>query len=342
MIYINQPTRGGQLFVELLETKIFCRMVTVYSTGVEGIYVFDSNKAGSIPPLPHGKLDPMNIVMTRFVQAKAGFVFRKLEMDFYEQYSQWFISNCYIENEIWKTKIQQLILHPEYSGFNLLNRRKGVVAKSMGDAVYLMECKPVDVQLGVPKYCTKELPVLFNNSEYYLLPGSHVLTKRANKVTCSILTPVIYKIDGLWFLNNGKTLRKTKAPKQLPSNSFGHTLMKFDDIKVKDFDQNGLYNSEELKKSHAMFFQAHDIRLANEDVGEGILHGDNAYSYDFAPVSSSTGFLNWARKTADQLLGPFSFVTEGLGYLMMVIFVLIVLAILKKMKSMLWNNIANE
>ena len=80
MIYINQPTRGGQLFVELLETKIFCRMVTVYSTGVEGIYVFDSNKAGSIPPLPHGKLDPMNIVMTRFVQAKAGFVFRKLEI----------------------------------------------------------------------------------------------------------------------------------------------------------------------------------------------------------------------------------------------------------------------
>ena len=83
-------------------------------------------------------------------------------------------------------------------------------------------------------------------------------------------------------------------------------MKKFDDIRVKNFDQNGLYNSEELKKSHAMFFQAHDIQLVNEDIGAGILHGDNAYSYDLAPVSSSTGFVNWAlgKKNLRPILGP--------------------------------------
>ena len=90
----------------------------------------------------------------------------------------------------------------------------------------------------------------------------------------------------------------------MPSTIFEHLLKKFDDIRVKNFNQNGLHNSEELKKSHAMFFQAHDIQLVNEDIGAGILHGDNAYSYDLTPVSSSTGFMNWARKTFDQFLGP--------------------------------------
>ena len=327
--------------VELLEMKRMCGL-NMYVTGVEGIFILDIRTQHATPPIKHGKLDPMNIVTSRFVQAKAGFVFRKLQLDFYEQYAQWFIANCYIENEIWKIKIKQLVLHPEYSGFSLLNRRKGVLAKSMGDVVYLMECKHVHVPLGVPKYCTKELPVLFNSSEYYLLPESHVLTKRANKIPCSLLTPVVYKVDGIWYLNNGKTLRMTKAPKKLPSTIFEHSLKKFDDIRVKNFDQNGLYNSEELKKSHAMFFQAHDIQLVNEDIGAGILHGDNAYSYDLAPVSSSTGFVNWARKTCDQFLGRFSFLAEGLVYMILVIIVLIVLVTLKKAKTFLLNAFSNE
>ena len=80
-----------------------------------------------------------------------------------------------------------------------------------------------------------------------------------------------------------------------------------------------MYNAEELKKSHALFFEAHDIKLVNEDVGQGILHGRNTYSYDFAPVSSPKGFLHWAKKTCEQLLGPFSFIT-GVGYIVVYLF----------------------
>ena len=57
------------------------------------------------------------------------------------------------------------------------------------------------------------------------------------------------------------------------------------------------------------------VIVSSEDVGQGILHGDNTYSYDLAPVSSPTGFLHWAKKTLKELLGPFAFVTEGLGYM---------------------------
>ena len=98
--------------------------------------------------------------------------------------------------------------------------------------------------------------------------------------------------------------------------------LQFKDFHVAGFDQNGLYNAKDLKKTQLLFYQSHDIKLVNEDVGQGILHGDNTYSYDLAPVSSPTGFLHWAQNTLKELLGPFAFVTEGLGYVLMVLLVL--------------------
>ena len=88
-----------------------------------------------------------------------------------------------------------------------------------------------------------------------------------------------------------------------------------------------------------MFYQSHDIKLVNEDVGQGILHGDNTYSYNLAPVSSPTGFLQWAQNTLKELLGPFAYVTEGLGYVLMV---LCVPATFKKIKALLLRALADD
>ena len=85
----------------------------------------------------------------------------------------------------------------------------------MGDAVYLMQCKPVQVHIAIPKFCSDELPVLCNNTYFYLVRGSRVLTKQATKISCSELTPVIYKIDGIWYKSDGKTLTQTKTPQKL-------------------------------------------------------------------------------------------------------------------------------
>ena len=72
-------------------------------------------------------------------------------------------------------QIQQMVAHPD----DMTLHEEGVIAKKLGDVVYLMQCKPVHVELGVPKYCTNELPVIYNGSEYYLLSVSNILTKRA-------------------------------------------------------------------------------------------------------------------------------------------------------------------
>ena len=38
---------------------------------------------------------------------------------------------------------------------------------------------------------------------------------------------------------------------------------------VKDFDQRGLYSSEQLSKTQSLFFQTHNVHIATEDIGQG-------------------------------------------------------------------------
>ena len=116
------------------------------------------------------------MVLTRFTQVKSGFVFRKLQVNIFQPHSSIIYSNCYDRNQLFKMQIQRMMAHPDDMTLHELIQ-EGVIAKKLGDVVYLMQCKPVE--LGVLKYCTNELPVIYNGSEYYLLSVSNILTKRA-------------------------------------------------------------------------------------------------------------------------------------------------------------------
>ena len=130
MVYINEPKLGGQIFVELLQSDTICEQTPVYTTGVDGIFVqVVSNVVPAFFPKEKEKLDPLNMAITRFIQTKTGFVFRKLQMDLYDHYTSWYVKNCYMENELWKTKMQQLMLHPDTLGINVMGNKKGIVAK---------------------------------------------------------------------------------------------------------------------------------------------------------------------------------------------------------------------
>ena len=282
------------------------------------------------------------MVISRFVKTKARFVLRKLEMDLYNHYTSWYIQSCWLERSIWRAKIQQLMLHQDSIGYNVIDERKGIVAKRRGNLVYMMQCKAVSVQLGVPQFCTNEIPVTYNGSNLYLLPDSHILTEKANKVTCSRIMPIVYNVDGIWYHNDGNQLRVVSGPQPLRIAKIHKKSVGFHQFSVKKFDENGLYTANELKKTHALFFNNRDIHLVNEDFGRGILYGTNVNSYDLAPVSSSKGFLHWAQKTFKQLLGPFSFITEGLSYILMVVLVLSLIAALKKFKTLLMNILSKD
>ena len=101
------------------------------------------------------------MVLTRFTQVKSGFVFRKLQVDIFQPHSSIIYSNCYDRNQLFKMQIQRMMAHPDDMTLHVLIQEEGVIAKKL-DVGYLMQCKPVHVELGIPKYCTNELPVVYN------------------------------------------------------------------------------------------------------------------------------------------------------------------------------------
>jgi len=203
---------------------------------------------------------------------------------------------CELEVTLKRTQIQQLTANAELGYMTPFSKRKGVIARKLGDVIYLMKCLAVEVTLGKPKYCTNEVPVIFNGTDQYMLPSSGILTKKATKVACTSLTPVLYKVGHLWYKNNGKSLIRTLPPKKLKMEDSLKSGINFEHLRVKKFDENGLYEQKTLVKTHFLFFQPHDVKLVNEDSGQGLIDGGNQYSYDLAPISSSKGVMHWAKK----------------------------------------------
>ena len=103
---------------------------------------------------------------------------------------------------------------------------------------------------------------------------------------------------------------------------------------VKDFGQRGLYSSEQLSKT-----QSH---IATEDIGQGVLYGSNLHSYDLSPVSSSNGFVNWARNTFRELFILLTFLFDGIRYTIRVVLVLIFCVMVKNLKNLLLRSLTNE
>ena len=110
---------------------------------------------------------------------------------------------------------------------------------------------------------------------------------------------------------------------------------------VKDFDQRGLYSSEQLSKTQSLFFQPHNVHIATEDIGQGVLYGSNLHSYDLSPVSSSNGFVNWARNTFRELFSPLTFLFDGIRYTILVVLVLIFCVMVKNLKNLLLRSLTN-
>ena len=131
----------------------------------------------------------------------------------------------------------------------------------------------------------------YNGSDFFMIPDSGILTGKANRVDCGLVVKPIHKADGVWYISDGKSLRPYCPSKMIPYQQKTHIT--FMNLYVKNFDQNGLYTAMELEITHKLFFQAHEIKLVNDDFGEGLYHADNTFSYDLSSVSSSNGFLNW-------------------------------------------------
>lgn len=74
----------------------------------------------------------------------------------------------------------------------------GFTALKSEEVVYLLKCKPVDVQLAYYKVYIQELPVLYNNETFFMAPKTLTLKKYVTEIDWNDILPSAYFTEGEW------------------------------------------------------------------------------------------------------------------------------------------------
>jgi len=85
-----------------------------------------------------------------------------------------------------------------------------------GATVYVTKCYPVSVTPRSPRNCTHEIPVTYNNTEYFVDPVSLVLRPTGVIIKCNSIAPPRYSISGKFYCAFPEGLRECHAPNTLP------------------------------------------------------------------------------------------------------------------------------
>lgn len=99
----------------------------------------------------------------------------------------------------------------------------GYAALRAGEIIYLLKCKPVDVEIAQHTSCFNELPIKYNNKTHFMAPKTHTLQTYGTEMDCNELLPLAFFLDGEWF-DIAPTQREIKIPQTLkPSTTWTWT-----------------------------------------------------------------------------------------------------------------------
>ncbi|CAI6372757.1 unnamed protein product [Macrosiphum euphorbiae] len=151
----------------------------------------------------------------------------------------------------------------------------GYTALKSGEIVYLIKCKPVEVELDRShKACFQELPIIHNKQKLFMAPKTHTLQKYGTEIDCTFILPAGYFMEDEWIsmspqyneLGSGKTpqLLKPQTTWTWAYKSPQHLM------------NAGLYSSDMINalQKHLLFPQevfAAQSNLARETMGYNTL-----------------------------------------------------------------------
>lgn len=123
----------------------------------------------------------------------------------------------------------------------LFNNQPGYIGRVLGEAVYIMKCRPTVVKVRRTEKCYHELPIEFNNGSAFMSPLTHVIQFAAEEVDCNPVTPPLYQLEGRWI---GMSPTPVVASEPMELRADKETLLNLEPI--RPVGSSGLYTQEEL------------------------------------------------------------------------------------------------
>lgn len=205
-------------------------------------------------PLSHYSMDLVAYLNTKFV-----YVENFLKSTITSMYLDLVAKQCNLERKILLQKLS-LASYSLSEFAYIMGEGPGYTALKSGEIVYLLKCKPVDVEIAKSTVCFQELPVLLNNLTYFMAPKTHTLQKYGTEIDCSDILPSAYFMEGEWF-SMVPNYREIKPPQLLkPETSWTWSYKSPEHLM-----NTGLYTKDMMNalQRHLLFPQEVDAAQSN-------------------------------------------------------------------------------
>ncbi|XP_022172846.1 uncharacterized protein LOC111035512 [Myzus persicae] len=177
----------------------------------------------------------LSYVNTKFVYIK-----NSLENTITSLYNELIRTQCEIERT-------QLLFKLSLATYSLdefayaMGQGPGNIAIKSGEIIYLIKCKPVDVQYAEQTACYNEFPVTLNNKTYFMAPKTYILQKYGTQIDCNEYLPVAFRFHSDWY-TIAPTLREIVKPQTLKP----FTSWTWNHINLEYLRKEGIYSRDTM------------------------------------------------------------------------------------------------
>ena len=183
--HVIHSTEHPQLFIELESEAGFNRKVEVAK---------------------HTDLNLLNYVNSKFV-----YLDHKLQKQLTNLYDILQRKRCHLEQETVKNRLSMARTNPDEFAYAMNNQQAGTTALVKGEVVYIIKSIAKSVaRRNTSGICYDEIPVTYNNEDYFLTPKNRLLMKAGTEIECSSVVPSGYKLAGHWISFSPKATRIVK------------------------------------------------------------------------------------------------------------------------------------
>jgi len=198
---------------------------------------------------PRSRIAVDNLDIFTYVNSKFVYVEKHIKNQLTRLYRDVMEQKCALERQILQNALSLASIAPDEMAYRIA-KAPGHTAVVVGEVIHLVRCVPVECKLRHTETCFNELPVTCKNTSHFLLPRSHILTRKGTPRDCNELLTAMYKVHSTWYKITQRPVEVTEPPTIQPLT---HPTWKYAD--TDSLAASGIYTEEDLNRlrNHIMF-----------------------------------------------------------------------------------------
>lgn len=244
---VNDVGQERDFLIETKGNTSVCGEIAFMTLSVNLFVVESSN--GAFQNKLQKNSNPRNIDANLMTSMKISHLAHDVGRQISELYADLMFEKCLTDTRVVLNMLALAKVDPVDFGF-LFFKEPGYLGSVRSEVIYLQQCLPVNVTHRETMECFNELPVTFNNEDYFMSPRSRILVKVGTQVQCSNILHNMYRLNNEWFMRmKGGVLIQGTPPSEVSLKPATEWLYR----PLNNVD-GGLYSTEQMDSLNKVVF----------------------------------------------------------------------------------------